>query len=260
MTITAVYIFASIFVVSLVSLVGVFFLFLKESILKEFTKLLIGLSVGALLGGASFHLLPEIFRSENPIISASLLFGIFAFFFLEKLLHWHHDHSVHSLQKENCPACNKIANEHKKPLGKMVVFSDALHNALDGALIASAFLVNPTAGLATTLAVLLHELPQEIADFGVLLHSGFSKTKAMALNFISALSAFLGAGFVILFKDLSNVSIPYFTAFAAGSLLYIAMADLIPELHKHRKPKDVFTQFCMVSTGVLIMFAITLLE
>ncbi len=261
MTITIFYIFASILIVSLVSLVGIFFLFLKDETLKELSFTFISLAVGALLGGAFLHILPEVYKEvPGNQVSFAILLGIFSFFMLEKVLHWHHDHNAHSIENERCATCNESLPNKPRPLGKMVIFSDALHNILDGALIASAFILSPAAGLAATAAVLLHEVPQEIADFGVLLHAGFSKLKAMIFNFLSALTAFLGAGIVIFAQEFADKSMPLFSAFAAGSFLYIAMSDLIPELHKKKRGSELVLQFSVILLGVLFMWILKLFE
>ena len=261
MTITVFYIFASVLLVSMVSVVGIFFLFMREKTLKEFTTALLGLAVGALLGGALLHLLPEVFEENSGVeISLSILLGIFVFFFFEKFMHWHHSHNAHAIKDDSCTSCNQKLPEKIKPLGAMVLYSDALHNTLDGVLIASSFLLSTEAGVATSIAVLLHEIPQEIADFGVLLHAGYSKSRAIAFNFLSALTAFLGAALVLLAKNWTESVMPVFTAFAAGSLLYIAMADLIPELHEHKKAKDAVLQFVMIFVGVVIMLSLKFFE
>ncbi len=261
MSIIIFYILSSVLLVSAISLLGIFFIFIKDRLLKEITFLLISLAVGALLGGATLHLLPDIFSKEsNDSLAIALLFGVFSFFTLEKFLHWHHEHSVHAIKNTECTSCGKQLNTHPEPLGHMVLFSDALHNLLDGALIAAAFFVSPSAGVATTIAMLLHEIPQEIADFGILLHAGFTKTRALLFNFISALTAFIGAIMVIFAKEWSERTIPYFTAFAAGSLLYIAMADLIPELHKQKSKLHLLKQMLMILFGILLMLALKMLE
>ncbi len=257
MTITIFYIFASVLLISLVSAIGIFFLFLREKTLQTTTSALLALAVGALLGGAVLHLLPEVFESKHTETAAEfVLLGIFSFFILEKVLHWHHNHKAHSIQDEKCVTCGQNLESEVKPLGKMVIFSDMLHNALDGAVVAGAFMINPMSGIAATIAVLLHEIPQEIADFGVLLHAGYSKGKAILFNFASSLTAFLGAALVIFAKDFVDKSIVLFSAFAAGSLLYIAMSDLIPELHQKHKSKELFVQFTMIALGITIMFAL----
>ncbi len=263
MSMTIIYTVAAVFAVSLISLIGIFFLFLKDKALKDFSFALMSLAVGAMLGGAFLHILPEVFDElpENTV-SFAVLFGIFSFFLLEKVLHWHHSHDAHSIEEnsELCESCNERLPKTVKPLGKMVIFSDALHNILDGALIASAFILSPSAGFAATLAVLLHEIPQEIADFGVLLHAGYSKTKAMLFNFLSALTAFLGAGLVFVAQNFVESAMPVFSAFAAGSFLYIAMSDLIPELHKKQKGLGLFVQIIIVALGVFLMWLLKLFE
>ncbi len=263
MSITIIYTVAAVFAVSLVSLVGIFFLFLKDKTLKEFSFTLMSLAVGAMLGGALLHILPEVFEElpENTV-SFAVLLGIFSFFLLEKVLHWHHSHDTHSIEEDSdlCASCNEKLSQNVKPLGKMIIFSDALHNILDGALIASAFLLSPGAGFAATIAVLLHEIPQEIADFGVLLHSGYSKTKAMLFNFLSALSAFLGAGLVFVAQSFAEAAMPVFSAFAAGSFLYIAMSDLIPELHKKQSTMEIVKQIIIIVIGISLMWVLKFFE
>ncbi len=225
--------------------------------LREFTFLLLGLSVGTLLGGAFFHLIPDVFaNSEGTLVSFAILAGIFTFFLLEKILMWQHKHSIHSATEEICKDCND-SNMH---MGYMVIISDALHNMLDGVLISIAFLTSPMAGIATTTAVLLHEIPQEIGDFGILLHAGFSKTKALIYNFVSALTAFLGAGLVLFFNEFIRAHIFLFTAFASGSLLYIAMTDLVPELHKQNNKIHIILQILTIILGAMIMYALTLIS
>ena len=253
------YIFASVLAVSAISIIGIFFIFLKTNRLKDITFTLVGVSVGSLLGGAFFHLLPEIFTAgsnSNLEVSSAILLGIFTFFTLEKIIHWRHTHKIHSLNEASCEGCD----ESQAHIGYMILFSDALHNILDGALIAIAFMVSIPAGIATTIAVMLHEIPQEIADFGVLLHAGLSKVKALMYNFLSAITAFWGAGLVLVYNDIIDKYINIFTAFAAGSLMYIAMADLVPELHKKNKGVYIFTQILSVSVGIFIMFMLTKLD
>jgi len=259
-TITVLYIIASIFAISVISVIGIFFLFMRENTLREFTFLLLGLSVGTMLGGAFFHLIPDVFsKSDNVSVSFAILSGIFTFFLLEKLLTWQHSHTIHSNHAEPCTDCLR-KDKTRSHIGHMVLISDGLHNVLDGILIAVSFFVSPVAGLATTVAVLLHEIPQEIGDFGVLLHSGFSKLKALLYNFISATSAFAGAGLVIAFDTFVKDNINIFTAFAAGSLLYIAMSDLVPELHRQNKRLHIILQILTVTLGAMLMYALTFLD
>ncbi len=216
----------------------------------------VGVAVGALLGDAFIHLIPEATESLGDHTALWVLLGMGIFFILEKFLHWHHHHEPHEAPEDACEDCD----DHVRPFGFLIIFSDILHNVVDGVIIAAAFLVSTEAGIATTLAVALHELPQEIGDFGVLLHAGFSRTRALFANVASALSAFLGAGLVFLLGSQSEAMIPALSALAAGSFIYIAAADLVPELHKHARARDSLIQFLAVIVGVLMMFGLTLIE
>jgi len=243
------YAFISVLVVSLVSLVGVFFLSLKEDSLKKYISFFISLAIGALLGDAFIHMIPEAFESNLGINISSFLIivGILFFFVIEKFIHWHH----HGEDTED---------NHIHPVGKLVLFSDGFHNIIDGAIIGASFLINIPVGIATTLAVILHEIPQEIGDFAVLIHSGYTKRKALLYNFISALAAFLGLLFVFVFGNLFNNSIVWIVPIAAGGFIYIAASDLIPELHKTEEVKHSLIQIGIIMLGVVAMLALTLFE
>jgi zinc and cadmium transporter len=237
-----------VFLVSSASLVGLFFLALKEATLRRSMPLLISLAVGALLGDVFIHLLPELFEEEvgnTRAVSAVVFGGILLFFLLEKALHWHH-HGEDS--------------EAPHPVGKLVLLSDAIHNVLDGMMIAGSFLVSFPAGVATVLAVLLHEIPQEVGDFAVLLHAGYSKSRALLMNFLSALTAFVGAGVVLWSGQSVEGGSWVIPALAAGSFIYIAMADLIPELHKGEHRSRTFGSLSALLLGLAAMMALRFLE
>ena len=174
--------------VSLVSLIGIAALAWRADFLRKILFLLISVAAGALLGDAFIHLIPEAFEgADNPLhISLLLLGGFLSFFILEKLLNWHHVHTDEPL----------LAEEHARihPVGHLVLISDGFHNLVDGVAIGAAFMVSVEVGIATTLAILLHEIPQEIGDFALLVHAGFSRAKALLLNLLSAASAFVGVG------------------------------------------------------------------
>lgn len=243
------YTFVSILVVSVISLIGVFVLSSREDILRKYIFLFIGLAVGALLGDAFIHLIPEAFeKSSNVTVTAVLtIMGILSFFILEKFLHWHHH--------------GEDANEdHVHPVGKLILFSDGVHNFLDGTIIAASFMVSIPVGIATTIAVTLHEIPQEIGDFAILLHSGYTRRRALILNFLSALTAFVGALAFFVFSTLSESLVDYFLPLAAGGFIYIALTDLIPELHKTKQAKHSFYQLAAVLLGVFAMIALTFLD
>ena len=238
--------FVSLFIISLVSLVGVVTLSINKKKLDKSLDLLVSLSVGALLGGAFLHLLPELL--EEGILRELFIFvlgGILLFFVLDKFVFWHH--------------CHHSEHEHLS-FTYMNLVGDGIHNLLDGVLLAGAFLIDLNTGFATTVAVLLHEVPQEIGDFGVLLKGGFTKKKALLANFLTALTAFIGAGLALLFNALITGIIPIFVAIAAGGFIYIAGTDLIPELHKNPKIKDSILQLFFILVGIGLMFALTLIE
>ena len=243
------YSFVSVVVVSLISFVGVFTLSLREDILRKYIFTFISVAVGALLGDALIHLIPEAFEVSTNITQTSVLIisGILLFFIIEKFLHWHH----HGEDKEV---------EHIHPAGKLVLFSDGMHNFMDGIIIGASYLVSIPVGLATTLAVILHEIPQEIGDFAVLLHSGYTKRRALWLNFLSALTSVLGVLFILIVGGVAELSSKFFLPIAAGGFIYIAVADLIPELQKTKEVKYSIAQIVAVCVGVLAMIALTLLE
>src|SRR3989339_493393 len=238
------YIFTSLLIVSLVSFVGIFFISLRDNVLKKITIHLVSLSAGTLLGGSFIHLLPEVLSENNFQISILywVLFGIIIFFILEKIICWRHCHIPTS---EN----------HPHPVGIMNLVGDAFHNFLDGILVAGAFMVNTQMGIATTIAVITHEIPQEIGDFGVLIHAGFNRTRALFYNFLSALSAMIGALVTIfLGKYVDDVNF-YIISLAAGGFIYIATADLIPEL----KPFGSIAQLAVILIGIVIMAGLKML-
>lgn len=243
------YAFISVIIVSLVSLVGVFSLSIKEDVLKKYINFFISLAIGALLGDAFIHIIPEAYISNIGTNLASILVvvGILFFFVIEKFIHWHH----HGEDKEE---------DHIHPVGKLVLFTDGFHNLIDGAIIGASFLVSPHVGVATTIAVILHEIPQEIGDFAVLIHAGYTKKRALWLNFISALASVVGLAVVIIFGNIIEGASMYFIPIAAGGFIYIAVADLIPELHKTKNIKHSIIQLGIIMMGVVSMLALLLVE
>lgn len=232
--------------ISLISLVGALTLFLNEKMLNKIVLLLVGFSAGALLGGAFFHLLPEATaQADAKMVYLWVIFGIIAFFALEKLLYWRHCH------KDNCEV---------HTFTYLSLIGDGFHNLLDGMVIAASYLVNIPTGIVTTIAIISHEIPQELGDFGILVYGGFSKAKALFWNFMSALTAVVGTiiGFY-LYKHFQG-SIPLMLGFTAGGFIYIAATDLIPELHK-KKIND-FANFgsLFFIFGLVFMYVTTLLE
>jgi zinc and cadmium transporter len=242
------YIFGSVFLVSIISLISVFTLPLKAQNLQKILIYFLSFSAGAMLGDAFIHLLPEIVEEYGMTtrIGLYILAGIAISFVLEKVIHWRHCHMP-------------ITKKHIHSYAKMNLVGDFVHNIIDGVIIASSYLVSIPVGIATTIAVLIHEIPQEISDFGVLVHGGFSRTKALLYNFLTALSAFVGAAFVLILGNLENTLL-FFIPFTIGTFIYIAGADLIPELHKETEIKKSAGQFFFLLLGIGIMMLMLLLE
>lgn len=248
MTSTFIYAFLSVLLVSLMSLIGVITLALKQDTVKKYTFIFLSLATGALLGDAFIHLIPESF--EGPLQEKAgvlVILGIIIFFIIEKFLHWHH-HEDDTTEK------------HTHHAGKMILISDGLHNFIDGIIIGASFIVSIPVGIATTIAVILHEIPQEIGDFGVLIHSGYTKTKALFLNFVSASFALLGVVVSFLIGEKHEIFAIWLLPIAAGGFIYVAMADLIPELNKDKSLIKSITQIIIVLLGIFSMIALTLLE
>ena len=239
----------SVLIVSLVSLIGVVTLIFRRHNLKGFLLFMISFAAGALLGDVFLHLLPELIEEAEFGLSTGLyiLAGIVFFFILEKMLHWRHCHMAG-------------IDQHTHPMGIINLVGGALHNMVDGALIAASYALSINVGIATTIAVILHEVPQEMGDFGVLLHSGMKVKKALIFNFASELVAFIGV-FLILGLGMSHETIAgKIVPLTIGGFLYIANTDLIPELHKDLKPANSLMQLFGMLLGIGIMTSLLLLE
>ncbi len=212
---------------------------------------LVSFAVGALLGAAFLDLLPHLFEeSRDPARTATfILLGILVFFVLEKLLLWRHHHTHGEEGEAAVGPVHHEGHDHGRT-GWMIVFGDAFHNFTDGVIIASAFLADVKIGVVTALAIIAHEIPQEIGDFLVLLHSGFTKREALVLNALSGLAAVLGA--LVGYFALSVVTswIPQILALAAASMIYIAVADLIPGLHKRTALGESLVQVIFIALGI----------
>jgi zinc and cadmium transporter len=242
---TLLWIIISTFLISFIAIVGIFFLFLKEKLLEKILLILVALSAGALLGGAFLHLIPEaIEKFKNYNIYLYILVGFILFFLVEKLLHWRHCH------RAKCPV---------HTFGYINLLGDGVHNFIDGLIIAASFVANFNLGIITSLAVALHEIPQEIGDFGVLVYAGFKKTKALLLNYISALTVILGGIVGYFLSDFMKSSIGFLLPFAAGGFIYIAASDLIPELRKEQNWKISGGVFLTFLAGLGLMLLVKLL-
>ena len=217
---------------------------------------LVSYAVGALLGAVFLDILPHVFEdTKNPgRIAAFILFGILAFFVLEKLLLWrHHHHGDEEIVEAH--AHHGHAHDAGRS-GWMIVIGDSFHNFTDGVIIASAFLADVRLGVVTAIAIIAHEIPQEIGDFLVLLHSGFSRAKALAANALSGLATVVGA--LIAYFALASVSrwIPEILAVASASMIYVAVADLIPGLHKRTAIRETLVQVAFIALGIASIWVI----
>lgn len=240
------YIFSATFSISLCVFVAVAFLYFNDKWLPKILLSLVSLSAGALMGGAFIHLLPESFSGIGHETAGLIVLISFLFFLvMEKFLHWRHCH------KESCGVHS---------FGKINLLGDSLHNFIDGLVIAAAFITDTNIGLATTLAIALHEIPQEIGDFGVLLYAGYKKKRALILNYLVALTVVLGGIFGYLFNFLITGVMPYLLPFAAGGFLYIGASDLIPEIRKEENIRRSLLNILIFVIGILLMLFIKLIH
>jgi zinc and cadmium transporter len=248
----------SVFIVSFISLIGLASISIKEEYLRKILIYLVSFSAGALLADAFIHLLPEAVGESGFTLQVSLyvLLGIGLSFTMEKIIHWHHCHHTHSAN------CLEEHHHHVAvaPFAKMNLIGDTVHNFIDGLIIGGSYLVSIPLGLATTFAVILHEIPQEIGDFGILLHGGYTRKRALFLNFVTGLTAVFGAVIAILISSLVPHLTNFLIPFAAGSFIYIAGSDLVPELHKETNAKKSAIQLLIAILGVVVMMALLLLE
>ena len=234
-----VWILASTFLVSLISLIGIFTLAIKDNLLQKILFGFIGFSAGALIGGAFLHILPEALeKAKSTVVFYYLILGIVLFFLMEKYLHWRHCH-------------NGVCEIHAFTYLNLV--GDGFHNFIDGMVIAASFIVSLKLGIVTTLAVILHEIPQELGDFGVLVYGGFSKQKALVYNFISALMAIFGAIIGYFISDFAKGFSNFILPLTAGGFIYIASSDLIPEIHKENNLRRSNLAFIAFLLGIILM-------
>jgi len=234
--------------VSALSLSGAVLLVGREAAVRRSLIFLIAFAAGALLGDAFIHILPEIAESQGGFstgTSFTVLAGVVTFFILEKILHWHHAHIPHE--------------EVLHPVAVTNLVGDGLHNFIDGAIVAGAFVADTKLGIATAVAVALHEIPQELGDFGILVHAGMKPRRALALNFTTGLAAVLG-GILVLLTAESGAIEGMLLPFTAGAFVYIAATDLIPELHKEPELGRSLIQLAGLALGITVMAALLTLE
>ncbi len=243
------YSIVSVIVVSLISLIGILALLLNRDV-NKITFLLVSFAVGGLFGDAFIHLLPESFENiENNLeIALLVLVGIFIFFILEKVLRWRHSHTLQTKKK-------KI-----HPVVTMNLVGDAVHNLIDGMVIGASYMVNIPLGMTTTLAIVLHEIPQEMGDFGILLHGGISVKRALVFNFLSAATAIIGTVLSLTIGPHIQGYTVALVPITAGGFIYIAGSDLIPELQQDVKMSRSLLQFGLIVLGIGIMAILAAFE
>lgn len=232
-------ILVSTFIVSLISLIGIVTLAIKDKLLQKILFCIIGFSAGALIGSAFLHILPEALEKINSTaVFSYLIFGIVMFFLLEKYFHWRHCHES---------SCDIHAFTYLNLIG------DSFHNFMDGMVIAASFVVSFKLGIVTTLAIIFHEIPQELGDFGVLVYGGFTKRKALICNFLTALTSVAGAMIGFFLSDFTKGFSNFILPFTAGGFIYIAASDLIPEMHKENDSVRSILGFVSFILGIIFM-------
>ena len=238
----------SVIIVSLLSFVGLATLGMKKDKVHRLLLYFVSFSTGAMLGDAFIHLIPETVETYGFTVFSSLflLSGVLTFFIIEKFIHWRHCH----LDEDD---------EHIHPFAWANLVGDGVHNFIDGIVMGASYLVSMPVGVATTIAVIFHEIPQEIGDFGVLLHGGFSRGKALFYNFLTALTAVVGDVVALVIGKVDGV-LAFLVPFAAGTFIYIAGEDLIPELHKETTPLKSLWQLVFFVLGIGVMLLLLLLE
>jgi zinc and cadmium transporter len=231
---------------SALALVGAITVLMPAQALSRLLLPMVGLAAGSLLGGAFFHMLPEsVDAIGNGLgVYLALVAGFLVFFVLDQLMHWHHCHRVRHV---DCV--------ERRPLGYLILLADGLHNLIGGLAVGGAFIVDIRVGIVTWLVAAAHEVPQELGDFGVLVHSGWQRRSALAWNLASALTFLVGA--LIAYAIADHVEVAYLLPFAAGNFVYIAAADLLPEITSEERTRDKLETSAAFVVGLAILLAAT---
>jgi zinc and cadmium transporter len=239
---TFAWILASGVAMSALALVGGLALFLREATVRRLLLPLVALAAGSLLGGAFFHMLPAALVGGLDVLAtfAWAAAGFVVFFALEQFLHWHH--------------CHRATASCRQPLTYLVLIGDGLHNLLGGIAVAGTFLTDVRLGITTWIAAAMHEVPQELGDFGVLVHGGWSKRRALLFNFLSALTFLLGS--LLAYAVSLEVDVSFLVAFAAGNFLSIGAADLVPEVNRTHAPRDAALHFACFVLGLGLLLVL----
>lgn len=238
------WIISSSLLMSVIALIGSFTLILKEETLQKILLPLVAFAAGSLIGGAFLHMIPAgiVKYGNNDIFYLWIVLGFLVFFALEQLLHWHH--------------CHRASTSCKQPLTYLILVGDGLHNFIGGLAVAGAFIIDIKLGIMAWLAAAAHEIPQELGDFGVLIHGGWNKKKALMFNVLSALTFLLGG--IVAYIASFKFSVDFLIPFAAGNFIYIGASDLVPEVNKHRNVKTNFIHLMSFAGGIVLMWIIKL--
>ena len=212
----------------------------------SWVPMLVSYAIGALLGAAFLEVIPHAFeRVDAHTAALTILAGIFVFFILEKLVLWRHCHT------EDCEAHDHHAQAHDHGRsGMLILVGDTVHNFIDGVLIAAAFLESTQLGVITAIAIFAHEIPQEVGDFLILLHSGYSKARALVMNMVSSLASLVGGVLGYFALQSFTGAVPILLGIVAASMIYVAVADLIPGLHKRTELRSTLSQAVLIALGV----------
>jgi len=239
----------SVIIVSLISVIVAIPLLIKKKVSSKVLLFLLSISVGVLLSSVFFSFIPEIVEhGYSTKVGIFVLLGFLLMFVIEKFVHWHH---TQKCEGKDC------GHGHAYNLAPINLIGDGIHNFIDGIVIAGAYAVNVTLGIAATISIIAHEVPQEIADMGVLLFSGLSRKKALIFNFLSAATAILGTIVgIILIGELHGFT-EFILPFAAGNFIYIAATNLLPQLHRHCKLKDSLLHLLAICIGIAIIILVT---
>ncbi len=225
----------------LLAFAGALTFLISKKHLHKILLVMVAFSIGTLLGGAFFHLIPEALGVMSiGLMVLLLIVGFALFYFIEKVLHWHH--------------CHKDGHCDRHPFTYLTLYGDAIHNFMDGLIIAAAFIISTPVGITTSLLILLHELPQEIGDFGILVYGGFTKSRALFYNFLSQLTAVVGGVLGFYFLQLQDKAI-FILPIAAGGFIYLAVMDLIPEVFKQKSWKNVIVNLMALILGLLLLIS-----
>lgn len=240
--------------ISLISFIGVFTLSISEARLHSILNFLIAFSAGTILGAALFDLMPEAVELvDRNIVFPIIAFGFVFFLVMERGLYWYHGHGH---EHEFSESGQEDHGEKIVNVAYLNMFGDFVHNFIDGMIIAASFINGVTVGIATTLAVAFHELPQEVGDFGILVYAGFGRKKALVYNFLAALSSVAGGLFGSYFISYVSELSSWMIAFSAGGFLFISASELIPEIHDDRDWKKSLIQLVLLLLGMITIYSL----